>query len=119
MDGVTVCGKKGTLHFIRFPTAEMSNFLELAKKKGMATLVTTVCATGGGAFKFEEAFRRVRLPSYRLPFTRPTFALAYATLRVRVRVRVIHFIAAASRRDATRPVAHFVRFENRKCDPNG
>lgn len=59
MDGVTVCGKKGTLHFIRFPTAEMSNFLELAKKKGMATLVTTVCATGGGAFKFEDAFRRV------------------------------------------------------------
>jgi type II pantothenate kinase len=59
MDNVTVCGKKGVLHFIRFPTAEMSNFLDLAKKKGMAKLVTTVCATGGGAFKFEDAFRKV------------------------------------------------------------
>ncbi|XP_065210683.1 pantothenate kinase 3 isoform X2 [Planococcus citri] len=67
MDNVTVCGKKGVLHFIRFPTAEMSNFLELAKKKGMAKLVTTVCATGGGAFKFEDAFRRevnMRLEKY-------------------------------------------------------
>lgn len=63
MDNVTVCGKIGVLHFIRFPTAEMSNFLELAKKKGMAKLVTTVCATGGGAFKFEDAFRRVNIGS--------------------------------------------------------
>lgn len=59
MEDVIVCGKKGILHFIRFPTAEMSNFLDLAKKKGMAKLVTTVCATGGGAFKFEDAFRQV------------------------------------------------------------
>lgn len=60
MDNVQVRGRKGTLHFIRFPTSEMGNFLELAKSKGMATLVTTVCATGGGAFKFEESFQRVR-----------------------------------------------------------
>ena len=59
MDNVEVRGRKGTLHFIRFPTSEMGNFLELAKSKGMATLVTTVCATGGGAFKFEESFQRV------------------------------------------------------------
>lgn len=61
MENVEVRGRKGTLHFIRFPTSEMGNFLELAKSKGMATLVTTVCATGGGAFKFEEAFLRVCL----------------------------------------------------------
>lgn len=35
----------------------MGNFLSLAKQKGMAELVTTVCATGGGAFKFEKDFR--------------------------------------------------------------
>ncbi|XKL59485.1 hypothetical protein PGB90_000501 [Kerria lacca] len=67
MEDVIVCGKKGILHFIRFPTAEMSNFLDLAKKKGMAKLVTTVCATGGGAFKFEDAFRQevnMRLEKY-------------------------------------------------------
>lgn len=58
MDNVEVRGRKGSLHFIRFPTSEMGNFLELAKSKGMATLVTTVCATGGGAYKFEDAFQR-------------------------------------------------------------
>lgn len=59
MDNVKIRGIIGTLHFIRFPTSEMKNFLALAKYKGMATLVTTVCATGGGAYKFEEDFRRV------------------------------------------------------------
>ncbi|KAG5681504.1 hypothetical protein PVAND_010931 [Polypedilum vanderplanki] len=58
MNNVEIHNKKGTLHFIRFPTAEMSSFLQLAKSKGMAMLLTTVCATGGGAFKFEEEFRR-------------------------------------------------------------
>lgn len=58
MDDVEIRGRKGSLHFIRFPTAEMGNFLALAKSKGMAQLVTTVCATGGGAFKFEENFKK-------------------------------------------------------------
>ncbi|GLV33307.1 fumble [Carabus blaptoides fortunei] len=58
MDNVLIRGRKGTLHFIRFPTSEMGNFLALAKSKGMATLVTTVCATGGGAYKFEDNFRK-------------------------------------------------------------
>ncbi|XP_058801699.1 pantothenate kinase 3 isoform X1 [Phymastichus coffea] len=58
MDDVYIRGRRGTLHFIRFPTSEMGNFLALAKSKGMATLVTTVCATGGGAYKFEENFKK-------------------------------------------------------------
>nr|CAI5834036.1 unnamed protein product [Callosobruchus analis] len=58
MDNVKIKGVSGTLHFIRFPTSEMRNFLDLAKYKGMAKLVTTVCATGGGAYKFEEDFRK-------------------------------------------------------------
>lgn len=37
----------------------MGNFLALARSKGMANLVTTVCATGGGAFKFENNFKQV------------------------------------------------------------
>ncbi|XP_029721441.2 pantothenate kinase 3 isoform X2 [Aedes albopictus] len=57
MDDVEIRGRRGSLHFIRFPTAEMDKFLALAKKKGMAQLVTTVCATGGGAFKFEDNFK--------------------------------------------------------------
>lgn len=59
MNNVAIRGRKGTLHFIRFPTCEMGNFLALAKSKGMANLVTTLCATGGGAYKFEENFRNV------------------------------------------------------------
>lgn len=61
MDNVRICNRVGTLHFIRFPTCEMNNFLDLAKKKGMAASVSTVCATGGGAFKFEENFKNVSL----------------------------------------------------------
>lgn len=34
LDNVEIRGKKGSLHFIRFPTAEMGNFLALAKAKG-------------------------------------------------------------------------------------
>lgn len=83
LDNVEIRGKKGSLHFIRFPTAEMGNFLALAKAKGsecrrvlwkfmenisltitlfpfkVAKLLTTVCATGGGAFKFEDEFHKV------------------------------------------------------------
>jgi type II pantothenate kinase len=32
----------------------MSGFIELAKEKGMADTLSTVCATGGGAYKFEQ-----------------------------------------------------------------
>lgn len=59
MDNVCIRGRRGTLHFIRFPTSEMGNFLALARSKGMANLVTTVCATGGGAYKFENNFKQV------------------------------------------------------------
>ncbi|XP_058832430.1 pantothenate kinase 3 isoform X2 [Topomyia yanbarensis] len=58
MDDVEIRGRRGSLHFIRFPTAEMDNFVALAVRNGMAQLVTTVCATGGGAFKFEDYFRK-------------------------------------------------------------
>ncbi|XP_073840813.1 pantothenate kinase 3 fbl isoform X1 [Musca autumnalis] len=61
MDNVEIRKRKGSLHFIRFQTTDMGNFLSLAKQKGMAELVTTVCATGGGAFKFENDFREVNM----------------------------------------------------------
>ena len=34
----------------------MNAFVALAKEKGMADLASTVCATGGGAYKFEPDF---------------------------------------------------------------
>jgi len=56
MDNCCINGTIGTLHFIRFPTSEMPVFLALAKSKGMAQMASTVCATGGGAHKFENDF---------------------------------------------------------------
>lgn len=59
MGNICIGKRKGTLHFIRFPTSEMHLFLELAKSKGLATFASTICATGGGAYKFEDNFKRV------------------------------------------------------------
>ena len=36
----------------------MNAFIKIAKDKGMADCASTVCATGGGAHKFEADFRR-------------------------------------------------------------
>lgn len=49
--------RKGSLHFIRFSTSQMPEFLRMAKDKGLADLIKDVCATGGGAYKFEEDIR--------------------------------------------------------------
>lgn len=58
MEDVVIMKRRGRLHFIRFPTQHMPPFLELAKQKGMAETLSTVCATGGGAHKFEEDIKR-------------------------------------------------------------
>ncbi|XP_046438504.1 pantothenate kinase 3-like [Daphnia pulex] len=58
MSSIPMGNRVGTLHFIRFPTSEMEQFLQLAKSKGFASLSTTICATGGGAYKFEKDFLR-------------------------------------------------------------
>ena len=52
-------GRRGSLHFIRFPTCEMKAFIQLAKAKHFPSLAKSICATGGGAYKFEEDFKRV------------------------------------------------------------
>lgn len=49
-------GRRGSLHFIRFPTSNMEGFIEMCKAKHFNSLVTEICATGGGAYKFEEDF---------------------------------------------------------------
>ncbi|KAF6029252.1 PANK2 [Bugula neritina] len=46
----------GSMHFIRFPTAAMPAFIELAKSKNFPLLATTICATGGGAHKFSNEY---------------------------------------------------------------
>ncbi|XP_051502494.1 pantothenate kinase 1-like isoform X2 [Myxocyprinus asiaticus] len=54
---LTICGRTGNLHFIRFPTAAMHRFIQMGRDKHFSSLHTTLCATGGGAYKFENDFR--------------------------------------------------------------
>ncbi|XP_038649173.1 pantothenate kinase 3-like isoform X1 [Scyliorhinus canicula] len=56
---LTICGRKGNLHFIRFPTQNMPAFIQMGKAKHFSTLHTTLCATGGGAYKFEPDLRTI------------------------------------------------------------
>ncbi|KAG7458687.1 hypothetical protein MATL_G00223230 [Megalops atlanticus] len=54
---LTLCGRTGNLHFIRFPTHDLPAFLQMGRDKHFSSLHTTLCATGGGAYKFEPDFR--------------------------------------------------------------
>ncbi|XP_044069601.1 pantothenate kinase 1a isoform X2 [Siniperca chuatsi] len=54
---LTMCGRTGNLHFIRFPTQAMPRFIQMGRDKNFSSLHTTLCATGGGAYKFENDFR--------------------------------------------------------------
>lgn len=54
MPNCIINNRVGTLHFIRFSTSQMSEFIRMSKEKDLATLIDNVCATGGGAYKFEE-----------------------------------------------------------------
>ena len=46
MANVRLDGRKGILHFIRFPTAEMDKFILLCKMKNLKSVAKTICATG-------------------------------------------------------------------------
>lgn len=57
MPNCVINNREGTLHFIRFSTNQMSEFIKMAKNKGLAEHIDDVCATGGGAYKFEEEIK--------------------------------------------------------------
>ncbi|XP_072481097.1 pantothenate kinase 1 isoform X3 [Notamacropus eugenii] len=59
LKNLTMCGRTGNLHFIRFPSCAMHKFIQMGSEKNFSSLHTTLCATGGGAFKFEEDFRMI------------------------------------------------------------
>eukprot|EP01100_Stratorugosa_tubuloviscum_P015467 TRINITY_DN8937_c0_g1_i2.p1 TRINITY_DN8937_c0_g1~~TRINITY_DN8937_c0_g1_i2.p1 ORF type:complete len:387 (+),score=174.72 TRINITY_DN8937_c0_g1_i2:64-1224(+) len=46
----------GTLYFIKFQTGMMSDFLQLVKENKLVSRAAQICATGGGALKFETDF---------------------------------------------------------------
>ena len=57
--GQKIGGYTGTLHFIKFATSRMDGFFDMATNNGLSRFPKIVCATGGGAFKFEKAFQEV------------------------------------------------------------
>ena len=57
MPNQTLGGRKGTLHFIRFPIYQMPTFIEMARTKNFKSFAQVICATGGGAYKFENDFK--------------------------------------------------------------
>lgn len=59
LKNLTMCGRTGNLHFIRFPSCAMHRFIQMGSEKNFSSLHTTLCATGGGAYKFEEDFRTI------------------------------------------------------------
>ncbi|XP_068709646.1 pantothenate kinase 3-like isoform X2 [Montipora foliosa] len=59
MEHVVLGDREGHLHFIRFPTDAVDTFLSVGKELNAFVLNNKVCATGGGAFKFEKDFREV------------------------------------------------------------
>ncbi|KAK2116957.1 Pantothenate kinase 3 [Saguinus oedipus] len=56
---LTLFGRRGNLHFIRFPTQDLPTFIQMGRDKNFSTLQTVLCATGGGAYKFEKDFRTI------------------------------------------------------------
>ncbi|XP_064182498.1 pantothenate kinase 3-like [Anguilla rostrata] len=56
---LTLLGRRGNLHFIRFPTQDMATFFQMAREKDCSTLQAMLSVTGGGACKFEEEFHAI------------------------------------------------------------
>jgi type II pantothenate kinase len=54
LKNIQLGGRRGNLHFIRFPTSKMPNFIDLCVMRNLHTLTFEVFATGGGAYKFEN-----------------------------------------------------------------
>uniref|UniRef100_A0A8C5P2W5 pantothenate kinase n=1 Tax=Jaculus jaculus TaxID=51337 RepID=A0A8C5P2W5_JACJA len=56
---LTLFGRRGNLHFIRFPTQDLPTFIQMGRDKNFSTLQTVLWATGGGAYKFGKYFRTI------------------------------------------------------------
>ena len=61
-------GQVGTLHFIKFATSRMEGFVRMVTENGLGKFSKVVCATGGGAYKFDHFFKEVWLHSSSLVF---------------------------------------------------
>jgi type II pantothenate kinase len=60
LKNIELGGRRGNLHFIRFPTSQMTDFIDLCVMRNLHTLTFKIFATGGGAYKFENDIVEVR-----------------------------------------------------------
>ncbi|CAF4983772.1 unnamed protein product [Rotaria sp. Silwood1] len=66
LNNIQLGGRRGNLHFIRFPTSKMPNFIELCAMRHLHTLTFEIFATGGGAYKFEkEIVEKLKISWYK------------------------------------------------------
>ena len=56
----TIGQRTGTLHFLKFSTSRMDGFLNIISDNRLHDCRNVVCATGGGAVKFEQKINEVR-----------------------------------------------------------
>ena len=79
MNDVRIGSQEGTLHFIKFATGRMEGFFDMVTKNGLSRFPKIICATGGGAFKFEKDFKKVSLLNHRqgCTFYSPSLSLSY------------------------------------------
>lgn len=59
----TIGQRTGILHFLKFNTSRMDGFLSTISTHRFHDCRNIVCATGGGAVKFEQVINEVRMCS--------------------------------------------------------
>ncbi|KAI0980045.1 hypothetical protein GJ496_006576 [Pomphorhynchus laevis] len=59
LQNVKIRNRRGNLHFIRFPTHLMDNFLKMCVNHNFHKLTLDAYVTGGGAYKFENTIEKV------------------------------------------------------------
>lgn len=60
INDVEMNGQIGCLHFIRFPTSEMTSFIDIVKSNDFHSPTINACVTGGGAYKYEKEFKQAK-----------------------------------------------------------
>jgi len=63
----TIGQRTGTLHFLKFSTSRMDGFVDVISDNQLHDCRNVVCATGGGAIKFEQVINEVRICLVLLP----------------------------------------------------
>lgn len=67
MRNCRIGGRRGTLHFFRFPSEGLTDAIRVARQHGLHEMTSIICATGGGAEKFGDLIRSVswgKFPSF-------------------------------------------------------